>query len=1126
MFSIRVRTFLATVLLVLAISVVPSFGQVSYYGAIRGIIHDPSGAVVPNAKITATDERQNTSRTTTTSAGGEYAFAEVTPSTYTITVEATGFKKLERKGVIVDTQAQIGLDLALEVGAVTQAVEVTAAAPMIETANASVGQAINEQKIEELPNVGRNALIMAKLAQNVIFTGNPVMNRMQDQGSTANVSIAGSVGWSGNWLIDGIPETDWDNRPILIASIEAVDEVKVMYNTYDAEMGRNAGFVVNTTLKSGTNALHGALFGAIRRNSMDANQFFNNATTPVTALTPIPNDNWAGNMGGPVIIPHLYDGRNKTFWFVAYEGYNNGTAYSGTFYQPTALERVGDFSQTKADAAGDPLLLYDPTTTNIATGARQTFLSEYGKNAIPQGMINPVGLAAAGYFPSPSTAPGYYGETDSTSATTSFSVGRQYVIKADEQFTNWWRASGSFMKCWTVEPGPGWFGGPAAQSGWALWRLEDLTAINNTITISPTTVLAVRYGYNRFPNQYYDITAIHGWDPAQLGFPSSLVSQMQYLSFPAFNMSTAYSMGTPSDNYYNWYSNNLSAMVSHIHGRHSLKTGFDFRRLAVTGLDYSNAFGSYTFNGIFTQATPTSTYQPGTQIVTGADVADLLLGYPQSGQIEKTVQLTDYEHYYGAFVQDDIRVNNRLTINAGLRWEHEPGFREIQNRLYTNFDETAVNPAANYMNPANTPAGFVPHGVVQWAGQAGAPFSAGNPELEKLGPRLGAAYKINDKTVLRGGFALMWGPPNQLGSPYSPAGFAAYTPYIASVNGFATSAGSLSNPFPTGILQPVGFGPGSLTGIGQSINVYDPQSRNTRVTEYSVDLQRELPFGVSLTVAYLGTLGRNLWWDINQNVLNPTYFNMGPTPAAAYAALTATVPNPFYGNSAVAQGVLASPTVPESQLLLPYPTYSGVTFNQTPLNQSHYDSGVIRVQKRMGNGLTFLTNVTWMKSTDYNSGPTNLMSGGRGLQNPYNILAEKGLSEFNVPVLWNLGMTYQLPFGKGKPFASNSTALDYVVGGWQFNGTAIVRSGFPAPIYQTNYNGGFGYSSQRPNATGITPQTNGSLESRLGGIYSSTAYYNIAAFQTVGPLQFGNLGGMIPARGPGTRVLTCHSSRP
>jgi len=494
----------AALLLLMAITAAPMFGQVSYYGTIRGLIHDPSGAVVPNAKVTATDEPRNLARTTTSNASGEYVFPDVTPSTYTISVEVAGFNKIEQKGVVVDTQARVTIDLTLQVGGVAQSVEVTAAAPTIETASASVGQAIDEQKIEELPNVGRNALIMAKLAENVIFTGNPVMNRMQDQGSTANVSIDGSVGWSGNWLIDGIPETDWDNRPILIASIEAVDEVKVMYNTYDAEIGRNAGFVVNTTLKSGTNDIHGAIFGAIRRNSMDANQFFNNATTPVTQLTPIPNDNWAFNLGGPVVIPHLYDGKNKTFWFISYEGYNNGTAYSSAFYQPTALERAGDFSQTKADAAGDPLLLYDPTSTNA--GTRKTFLSEYGKNAIPTGMINPVGQAIMGYYPANMTAPAFYGQPDSTSATTSFSRGRQYVGKLDEQFTSWWRASASEMKCWTVEPGPGWFGGAAAQSGWALWRLEDLFALNNTITINPTTVLAVRYGFNRFPNQYYDIT--------------------------------------------------------------------------------------------------------------------------------------------------------------------------------------------------------------------------------------------------------------------------------------------------------------------------------------------------------------------------------------------------------------------------------------------------------------------------------------------------------------------------------------------------------------------------------------------------------------------------------------------
>jgi len=279
-------------------------------------------------------------------------------------------------------------------------------------------------------------------------------------------------------------------------------------------------------------------------------------------------------------------------------------------------------------------------------------------------------------------------------------------------------------------------------------------------------------------------------------------------------------------------------------------------------------------------------------------------------------------------------------------------------------------------------------------------------------------------------------------------------------------------------------------------------------------LQRELPGGIALAIGYVGTLGRNLWWDINQDVMNPTYFNTaGSTQQAAYAALTASMPNPFYGKAAVAQGVLASPTLPESQFLLPYPTYGGVTFNQTPSNKSHYDSGVVRVQKRMGNGLTFLTNVTWMKSTDYNSGPTNLMGGGRGLQNPYNIAAEKGLSQFNVPLLWNLGFTYQLPFGKGKTFVHDNAAADYLIGGWQFNGTAIVRSGFPTVIYQNDYNGIFGFASQRPNTVaGVSAKSAGNLESNVGVGHT---YLNVGAFQETQALNFGNVSSMSPFRGPG-----------
>jgi hypothetical protein len=301
---------------------------------------------------------------------------------------------------------------------------------------------------------------------------------------------------------------------------------------------------------------------------------------------------------------------------------------------------------------------------------------------------------------------------------------------------------------------------------------------------------------------------------------------------------------------------------------------------------------------------------------------------------------------------------------------------------------------------------------------------------------------------------------------------------------------------------------GSFTGIGLNDTIWSPQSKAIRVEQYSFDIERQLPGGVAVKIAYMGTKGANLPWDINQNVLNPSFFS----PAGAnmsYAQLTAPVNNPFYGTPG-GKGVIGTPTVPAYQLLLPYPTYGNVTFGQNPLNKSTYNSMVVAAQKRMSQGFTFLTNLTWMASYDYNTSASNLMAGTSGLQNPFNLAAERALSAFAAPLLWNLAFTYELPFGKGKMLLGNNRAADYVVGGWSFNGTWIIRSGFPTAITQSNnYNSAFGYAGQRPNATGISPATSGSLEARLSD------YLNPAAFEQTPQLQFGNVGRLIPLRGPG-----------
>ncbi|MEP6538826.1 MAG: TonB-dependent receptor, partial [Bryobacteraceae bacterium] len=1066
----------------------------SFYGTLRGIVRDPNGSVIPKVKVSLIDQATRIVRTTYSSEDGEYSFSQLVPATFTVVAESAGFKRFEQSDVTVGTQAQINLDLSLPIGDVSQTVEVKGEIPVIETANASQGQSFSSGELSQLPNFGRNAFGMSRVSQNVTPVGNPSTNNMQTQSATALTSVAGGMLWQNSYIIDGVPSTAWFGLPIIIPSLEAVAEMKVQVNTYDSELGRTGGGVFNTVLKSGTNDLHGSAYGHIRRTSMDANLFFNNAAG--RQLSPIPDDTWAGSIGGPVWIPKLYNGKNRTFFFLALEGYNNAVAYSTQFFVPTALERTGDFSQSKA-SNGAPLVIYNPLSTVQNADGSYT-RTPFANNVIPPNMRNNVGLNIAGYYPVPTSQPAFYGAPDVTASTAAVSHARQYIGKMDHQIFNWWRATLTEIKSYSIAPGPNYFGGVAAPQQWRLNRSINSTALNNLLTISPTATLAVRYGFNRFPNVFYTTSEVQGFDITTLGFPSSFASQTMGRKFPIISMSTVLagdSLSNGNGSYNNYVNHTLSAVLSKSLGRHNLKAGFDYRKLLVAGFGYGSMSGSFSFNGSFTQSSPVRPVAG-----TGADLADMLLGYPSSGEAIVAQKLSDFTHYYALYVQDDYRVSNRLTLNLGLRWDREEGLREEQDRVIVNFDKQAANPLAAGVT------GIQPKGVLQFAGDGGNRTSVGNPNLSKFAPRLGFAYQLGNKTVIRGGYGLMWAPQATPGSPLAPASYAATTPYIATTNGFATPAGSLSNPFPNGLIQPAGKSQGALTGIGQSVSLWAPFAQSPRIQQFSFDVQRELPGGIALVVGYLGTRARHLTGstaglDVNQNFLDPSNFALG-------AGLNATVANPFYGKGGT--GILGNPTVQAYQLLLPYPTYGGVVFSSTDFNHSHYDSLVVKGEKHFSMGLTFLSTLTWAKSFDLASAGNVMMAGPSGLQNPLNIESEYAQSNWQPVRTWSTVFTYELPFGKGKSMLGSNRALDYVVGGWQVNGVGVYRTGFPISITQSqNLNAAYGYAGQRPNATGTSPVTTGSLEQRLRN------YINPAAFSTAPQFTFGNISRSLGMRGPG-----------
>ena len=1082
-----------------------AIGQ-TFVGGVRGIVQDSTGAVIAGATVTLRNEATGNSRSATSNASGEYDFAQVPPATYTVTAEMSGFKKLERRGLVVATQEFVTADMKMEIGQLTESVQVTTEAPLVESATASNGQVINSQQINDLPNLGRNVYLLSKLDNNVVPVGDPRWNRFQDQIGSSAVSIGGGPIRGNNYTIDGISITTSQNLPEAIPTMEGVQEMKTQVDTYDATMGRTGGGVFNTVLGTGGNALHGDVFGYLRETAWAANTFFNNS-----AGLPTPGDNWknfGGSVGGPVIIPKVYNGKNKTFFFVAQEAYREHQPYSVQYALPTAAERTGDFSQSG-------LVIYNPFSSRACqpsdncpagvTNVRDPFTG----NMIPRSMINPVAAAMLNpqYIPLPQSNNAKTVESNDFTGTDSlFNRADEYIYKVEESPVEWLRITGSFLYYKSREPGGNPLGTIAASSGsYLLYRHVDATAVNAIITANPTTVVTLRYGFNRFPNIYNAISS--GFNPGLLGFPASYANSLSVDQFPGLVLSTAgSSIGYNGTQNVNYWSKNFSAGVSKFIGKHSMQAGWDFRTINAGGLAYTSPAGIYTFNGVFSQQYPTKTNG------TGADWADMLMGYPSSGTLQTTTPLFFGVKYYGLYFQDDIRWTSKLTINFGVRYEYENGISERNNHMLVGFNTAAVNPIAAGLAAGS---GVTPYGVPEFAGVNGNPTHSGNALADKLGPRIGLAYQIDSKTTVRAGWGIFYAPTFFGVDAATAPGYVQTNTYVASNNGNQTPANSLSNPFPSGILQPAGNSKGPLTAIGSNFTYVGEDRTSGIVNQFSADVQRQLPMGIALEVGYVGSRSHHLL-PASTGTSN-LYINQVPTQYLSQgSALAQPVTNPFYGVPGAA-GIIGGATVAKAQLLMPYPEYGAITEN---INFAHaqYDSMVVKVQKRLSQGLTFLSTLTWSKNMDnaWGSAGSNYFNTFAGStppaypQNLYNLAAEWALASADVPLRFTAAWTYQLPFGKGGRYLSNNKALDYVVGGWAINGTTILQNGFPLFIYQTNQNSVIGTGEQRPNATGTSPVSgSGSPESRLND------YINPAAFSLAPAFTFGNLSRNIPYRGPG-----------
>jgi hypothetical protein len=1036
---------------------------------------------------------------------GEYVFSAVDPGSYSLVVTANGFKKADNKEIKVDSGNTIQLDVKLELGSAEQTVEVTAAEPIVEGGTSYNGQLIDSQKLQNLPNPGRNPFLFSKLDNNVTAVGDPRFVRFQDQSGSSTISIAGAPLSSNNYSVDGIPITDMSNRAVIIPSIESVQDVKVQANTYDAEIGRTSGGMFNTTLRSGSSTLHGVLQGETRQTNWGANLFFNNQTPyKVNGVTVAPQTprgaaefySYVGSLGGPIPLPRILGGKDKTFFWVTEEGYRQRSPLtaSNAFVVPTAAELTGDFSGIGTVTNGvcvSGRCIYDPLTSPR---------TPFPNNVIPASRLNSVGLAIAKVYPVGS--PAAYGTPNFFGGDTLGDRADEFVGKLDHQFSSKWTSEFYYMHYGSKEPG-----GNALQnfagssSSYLLYRKVDAIGIQNTITINPTTVATVGFGFNRFPNDTQDISK--GFNQATLGFPANYVAALSKSGFPAITGDSGLaSEGTSNSGPAVYFSRNFVVGLAKSLGRHSVKTGYVYRAISLTFTSLSSTSGAFTFDSTLTNsgvAAPTGTASgaPGYTNSTGATAADLLLGYPTSGTLIIPAKLAITTGYNAVYLQDDWRATDKLTLNLGVRYEHEPGVHERSNHYSVGFDRNASYTVAGSSVSAT--------GAVEFAGQNGYSTSTGQT-VNKISPRAGFAYAVTPKTVIRGGVGLFY-------QPLVYSGSASYAPGYVLTNTISSQSGvpaiSLTNPFPTLSKTATGNSLGLSTSVGSSLTVIDQARKAPFYQSYSADVQQELPYGFAIKIGYVGGHARNQPNSVNANQLQDNYYALGN------AKLTAKVPFKY-----ASTGSWSSANQPYNQTVRPFPQFTSIT-NSVSAGVNNYNSLDVKLQKRFARGLTVLAAFTWSSNWDNLWGASSTLNPLNGSSNPgssggaqdtYNVQAEYSRSINDIPKRTSVAVTYELPFGRGKQFLGGANRwLDLAVGGWKFNDIMIIQDGAPLPISQsTNSNSAFGNAMTRPTlVAGVNPCRSGSPEGRLN------QYYNPAAFTLTPAGSYGNSPRTLNCYGPG-----------
>ena len=1089
------------VLFILSVLLATAVHAQTITAALSGTIHDPAGAAVPGATVRIISSTTNVETTVTTNAEGVYQAPSLPPGQYLVRASAQGFKIAVRNEVKLEVSQQATLDLTLEVGSVSESVDVTAHADVVDATTSSVGDVVESAAMENLPMIDRNPYSLIFLVPGT--NGDVGLTYNSD-----NISANGGRPGSAEILIDGSASAPPGANPINILSIfpsvDALQEFRVQTSTYSAEFGKSGGGIVNMLFKSGTNQVHGTAFELLRNSAMDANSFYNNLNG--LPLQGYRKNQFGFSLGGPVVIPHFYNGHNKTFFFGDYEGRRQGSPINTKGTVPTELQRQGDFSQTFAQT-GAKVTIYDPLTTVPSGTGTTSVRTAFPGNIIPASRIDPVARNVVKYYPLPTTAGNQY-----TAANNYYAAGVQAVnidqfdVKADQYVNDNNRFNTRFSRRWYTQPLPiNVFPNDlqVASSNLALFQVATSASADYSHNFGPTLLSELRLSFSRVLRT--TLTAGANFNPTQLGFPQYIAAGAQLLDFPGIAAANFMTIGDGGQGYVrdSFNSYNVLQSNSKVWRDHVLKFGWEGRRLEVATDETNSPSGNYNFTAAITQGPNPATASN----TAGNSMASLLLGVGSTGSMVQNykIAVTD-SYYYAWFLADDWKISPKLTLNLGLRYEIQVPRTERHNRM-NYFDPTVPSPLAGSAGMPGLRGGIV------FVGENGIGPRQFPINWDNIAPRFGFAYRLNSKTVIRGGGGLFYAPmPTQAGGTIGNYGWATTTTYTGSVDGLKPT-NYISNPFPTGFAPVTGSKDGLLTQIGQAINEPLPNPKSTYTENWSMGVQRELPYAVLVDATYVGNHGVQL---IAYNENNSNLNQLSPEQTAIGSSLLTQVPNPFYGLITV--GTLAAKTIPAYFLMRQFPQFLSIAPIFPVGGNSSYHSLQMKATKRFRSGMTFIVAYTKQKLIDDNSITSNVGANAAS-ENIWCRRCERAVSANDVAQMFVLSGVYQLPLGRGKRFGSGmNRAFDFVVGGWQTSGILTFRSGLPLNILAGNNNTlgstNAGNQTQRADNNGTSAFIGGPVEDRLNKFFDTSVFSQPAAYT------FGNVGRTLPdVRGPGARNL-------